>query len=84
MWIQFRRAACKINDGRAMLLDPLNNPFGDRSLHHFRSPRCSVDMAVPASLVAFATDIDLKGLESSSAKSYLVALQVLVKPIHSN
>src|SRR4051794_1566710 len=62
---QLRRAAGEVHHSRRILLDPGANPARGLLAHHLGAPRSSIDMTMPASLVALATEIDLKGFKGS-------------------
>src|SRR5688572_6496690 len=65
--IQLRRPARDVHDSGTRFLNPSNDFVSDLRSHHFRSPRRSINMAMTAGLIAFASDVQLQRLQSLTA-----------------
>jgi hypothetical protein len=65
-----------------MRLNPLAHALGNVGWHHLRAPRCGIHVAMRASLVALAPDVDLQRLELSPPQSQRVFGQFGFKAIH--
>ena len=68
MLAQFRSAPGDVHDRRPMFTNPGANPPRDHFIHHFGAPRRGVHMAMRASLIAFASHVDLQRLKLARRK----------------
>jgi hypothetical protein len=64
-------------------VNPRSNPFGNLFTDCFRPPRPGIDMTMTASLVAFAPDVDLQGLQPRPPKGEVVVRKLLIKTVHA-
>src|SRR4030095_16791498 len=83
MLAQLGGTARDVNNRRPMFFDPLPDALGGLGFHHLRPPGRSIDVAMPARLIAFAPDVELKRLQRGPFQHKPMTLQLLFKYVHS-
>jgi hypothetical protein len=82
VFTQFGRAARDIHNLGAVRVNPFPDPPRGFSTDHLRPPRRGFDVAVPASLVALASDIDLKCFKPCACQGLVICRKFLLKQVH--
>ena len=79
---QLGRTTSDVHNLGCMCSDPLTNPVRGGFIQHFTSPRCRIDMAMAAGLIAFAAHVELQRDELASPEIQFVTRELFFETIH--
>ena len=82
MFAQLWCPAGDVDNVRPVFFDPVADAPSGWFLKHLGPPRCRVHMAMPARLVAFAADIQLKRDERGAPQLQAVPGKFFIESIH--
>jgi hypothetical protein len=82
MFTQFRSAAGDVDNGRAMLRNPISDATSGFGRDHFGPPWTGINMAMTAGLITFATHVNLKRFDPRAPKRDTVFSKLLVETVH--